>query len=74
MVSSQHENHLKELAGVARETAAEPQKRHDTTDTNVLLEDIRDGHTSVQEFLATVIGDGGDEGSGLPDETQLLGP
>lgn len=74
VVSSQHENHLKELACVARETAAEPQKRHDTTDTNVLLEDIRDGHTSVQEFLATVIGDGGDEGSRLPDETQLLSP
>lgn len=74
VVGSKHENHLQELAGVGREAAAEPQKRHDTTDTNVLLEDIGDGHTGVEELLATVVGNGGDEGSGLTDETQLLGP
>lgn len=74
VVSSKHENHLQELAGVGREAAAEPQKRHDTTDTNVLTEDIRDGHTGVEKLLATVVGDGRDESSGLTDETQLLSP
>lgn len=74
VIGSKHENHLKELAGEVGQTAAEPQKGHDTTDTDVLFEDIRDGHTGVKELLTTVVGDGGDEGSGLTDETKLLGP
>lgn len=74
VVGSEHENHLQELASVGGQAAAEPQQRHDTTDTNVLLEDVGDGHTGVEQLLATVVGDGGDEGSGLTDETQLLGP
>lgn len=74
VVGSQHEHHLQELASVSRETATEPQQRHDTADTDVLTEDIRDGHTSVQQLLATVVGDGGDEGSRLTDKTEFLGP
>jgi hypothetical protein len=74
VVGSKHEDHLEELGSVVGETAAEPQERHDTTDTDVVLEDVGDGHASVEELLATVVGDGGDEGSGLTDETELLGP
>lgn len=74
VIGSEHENHLKELAGVRGQAAAEPQERHDTTNANILSEDIGDGHTGVEQLLATVVGDGGDEGSGLTDETELLGP
>jgi hypothetical protein len=74
VVGSKHEDHLEELGGVVGETAAEPQERHDTTDTDVVLEDVGNGHASVEELLATVVGNGGDEGSGLTDETELLGP
>lgn len=74
VVSGKHEDHLEELAGVVGQAAAEPQQRHDTTDSNVLFENVRDGHAGVEQLLATVVGDGGDEGSGLTDETKLLGP
>ncbi|KAI6751769.1 hypothetical protein HG531_006465 [Fusarium graminearum] len=56
------------------ETAAEPQQRHDTTNADILLENVGDGHAGVEKLLTTVIGNGGDEGSGLSDETKLLGP
>lgn len=74
VVGSEHEDHLEELGGVVGQTAAEPQERHDTTDTDVVLEDVGNGHAGVEELLATVVGNGGDEGSGLTDETELLGP
>lgn len=74
VVSSKHENHLQELRGVFGQTTTEPQERHDTTDANVLLEHVRDGHTGVEKLLATVVGDGGDESGGLSDETELLSP
>ena len=74
VVGSKHEDHLEELGSVVGETAAEPQERHDTTDTDVVLEDVGNGHAGVEELLATVVGDGGDEGSRLTDETELLGP
>lgn len=74
VVGSKHENHLEELGGVGGEAATEPQKGHDTTDANFFLENVGDGHASVQELLTTVVGNGGDEGSGLTDETELLGP
>lgn len=74
VVGSEHENHLQELAGVLGETTTEPQQGHDTADTDVLLEDIRDGHTGVEQLLATVVGDGRDESSGLTNKAQLLGP
>lgn len=74
VVSSKHENHLQELASVVWQSAAEPQERHDTTDTDVVPEDVGDWHTSVQKLLATVVGDGGNEGSWLTDKAELLGP
>lgn len=74
VIGSKHENHLKELGGVVGETTTEPQQSHDTTDTNILSEDVGDGHTGVEELLTTVIGNGRDESSRLTDETELLGP
>lgn len=74
VISGKHENHLQELASIGGKAAAEPKKRHDTTNANVLPEDIGDGHTGVKELLTTVVGDSGDESSGLTDETELLGP
>ena len=74
VVGSQHQNHLEELAGVAGQAAAEPEERHDTTNADILPEDIRDGHTGVEQLLATVVGDGGDEGGGLTDKAELLSP
>lgn len=74
VVGSKHEDHLEELGSVVGKTAAEPKERHDTTDTDVVLEDVGNGHAGVEELLATVVGDGGDEGSGLTDKTELLGP
>lgn len=74
MVSRQHEHHLEELAGVVRETTTEPEEGHDTADTDLLSEHVGDGHASVQKLLATVVGDGGDEGGGLSDEAELLRP
>lgn len=53
-------------------TALEPEQGNDTTNTNVFFEHFGDAHTCVKEFLATFIGDSGDEGSGLPDETKFL--
>lgn len=74
VVGSKHEDHLKELAGVGWETTAEPEEGHDTSDTNVLFEDVGDGQTGVEKFLATIVGDCGNEGGGLTDETELLSP
>ncbi|KAI6762874.1 hypothetical protein HG530_008854 [Fusarium avenaceum] len=74
VVGGEHENHLEELGGVGRKAAAEPKQRHDTTDTNILLENVGNGHAGVEELLTTVIGDGRNESSGLSDETKLLGP
>lgn len=74
MVGSQHQNHLQEPAGVGGESSAEPEQRHDAADTDILLEDVGNRHSGVQELLATVVRDGGDKGGGFTDEAQLLGP
>jgi hypothetical protein len=74
VVSSKHEDHLEELGSVVGQTTAEPEERHDTADTDVVLEDVGNGHAGVKKLLSTVVGDGGDESSGLTDETELLGP
>lgn len=74
VIGSEHEDHLEELGGVGGQTTTEPEQRHDTTDADVLLEDVGDGHAGVEQLLATVVRDGGDEGGGLSDETELLGP
>merc|ERR1712000_156809 len=74
VIGSEHEDHLQELGGVLGEPAAEPQERHDTTNANLLLEDVGDGHTSIQQLLTTVVGNGRDESSRLTDEAKLLSP
>ena len=74
VVGGQHENHLQEAAGIVGQAATEPKERHDAADADVLLEDVGDGHAGVQQLLATVVGDGGDESGRLSDETELLGP
>ena len=74
VVSSKHEHHLQELAGVVREAATEPEQRHDAADSDLLFENVGDGQTRVEEFLPAVVGDGGDEGGGFADEAQLLRP
>jgi hypothetical protein len=58
VVGSEHEDHLEELARVGRETTLEPEERDDSSDSNVLLEDGRDGHASVEELLTALVRDG----------------
>ena len=74
MVGRQHQDHLQEPAGVVREAAPEPQQRHDAADADLLLEHVRDGHAGVEQLLASVVGDGRDEGGRFPDQAKLLGP
>ena len=40
-----------------KHTAFEPQQTNDTPKTNILLEHIRNPHTSVQQLLATLVRD-----------------
>jgi len=74
VIGSQHENHLQKLGGILRKPSTEPKKGHNTTNTNVFLEDIGNWHTRIKKLLSTVIGDGGDEGSWLTDKPELLSP
>lgn len=72
VVGGKLKNHLDEFASVGGKSSLKPKKRDDTTDTNLLLEDVGDSHTSVHELLASLVGDGRDESGGLPDETKFL--
>lgn len=74
VIGGQHEDHLEELRSVVWETTTEPQERHNTTDSNIFLEDVGNWHTSVEKLLSTIIRNGGDESSWLSDKTKLLGP
>ena len=53
VIGSKHEHHFQELAGVVGQPAAEPQERHDTTDTDLLFEHIRDVKSGVTSFLSS---------------------
>ena len=74
VVGGHHEHHLDELAGVLGQPLPEPQQRDDAADADLVLEDLGDGHAGVHELLASLVGDGGDERSGLSDKTQLPRP
>eukprot|EP00128_Syssomonas_multiformis_P007856 Colp12_sorted_trinity150504_noHs@35 len=74
VVSNNHETHLNELAGVCGEATAEPEEGEHTTDADVLLEDSGDGHAGIEQLLASLIRDGGNERGRLADQTKLLGP
>lgn len=72
VIGGKLKNHLDEFASIGRESSLEPKKRNDTTDTDLLLEDVGNSHASVHELLASLVGDGRDESGGLPDETKFL--
>ena len=72
MVGSQHKDHLDELGGPWGQAALEPQQAKNTANTNILLEDVRDTHAGVQQLLAALVGDGGNERSRLADEAKFL--
>jgi hypothetical protein len=72
MVRGQLEDHLDEFASVRGQSSLEPEKGEDTSDSDLLLEDVRDPHAGVEELLASLVGDGGDEGGGLSDHAELL--
>ena len=74
VISGKHENHFEELASVIGKTTLEPKKGNDTSDSDILLEDVRDPHTSVKEFLSTFVRDGRDESGGFTNHTEFLGP
>lgn len=40
MIGSQHEDHLEELGRVRWQSSLEPEKRHNSFKTDILLEDI----------------------------------
>lgn len=50
----------------------EPQQPQSSPQAYFCLEDLGDGHASVDELLTPLITDAGHEGSGFADETQLL--
>jgi len=74
VISGKHENHFEELASVIGKTTLEPKKGNDTSDTDVLLEDVRDPHASVKEFLSTFVRDGRDESGGFTNHAEFLSP
>ena len=74
VIGSQHEDHLEELGSVVWKTTTEPEEGHNTADSNIFLEDVRNWHTSVKKLLSTIIRNGGDESSWLSDKTKLLSP
>lgn len=53
-------------------TSLEPEQTDDTTEANVIFEDIRDPHTSVQKLLSTLIRDGRNECGGFTNDTEFL--
>jgi hypothetical protein len=74
VVGGQLQDHLDELAGIVGQTTLEPQERDDSSETDLLLEDVRDPHSGVHELLTTLVRDGRDEGGGLSDHAELLSP
>jgi hypothetical protein len=64
--------YLQELGGVRREAALEPKQTDDTTDTDILLENVRDSHSSVQQLATSLVTDSTDECCRFPDHTKLL--
>ena len=57
VIGGEHENHLEEFAGVRRKSSLEPKQRDDSSDTDVLLEHVRDSHSSVEKFLSSLVRD-----------------
>jgi hypothetical protein len=58
VVGGELENHLEELGGVGGKATLEPEEGDDTSDSDLLREDVRDGHAGVEELLTALVGDG----------------
>lgn len=52
--------------------ALEPQQAQHATQAHLLLEDLGDGHASVDELLASLVTDARHERGWFPDQAQLL--
>lgn len=52
--------------------ALEPQQAQHATQAHLLLEDLGDGHASVDELLASLVTDARHERGRFPDQAQLL--
>mmetsp|Transcript_20731 Transcript_20731/g.41867 ORF Transcript_20731/g.41867 Transcript_20731/m.41867 type:complete len:479 (+) Transcript_20731:100-1536(+) len=74
VIGGNHEDHFNELGEVRRELPTEPKKTQHASESNVLFKNLREFHASVDQFLATFIGDGGHEGRRLADEPELACP
>jgi hypothetical protein len=72
VVGSEHEHHLDKLGRIRRESAFEPQQANHATKPNVFLEHVRDAHAGVQQFLATLVRNGGNERRRLADKSKFL--
>jgi hypothetical protein len=68
VVGRHHQTHLEELAHVGGEASLEPQQRDHPADTHVLLEDVRDGHAGVDQFLAALVANGSHEAGRFTDQ------
>jgi protein involved in sex pheromone biosynthesis len=55
VISSKHKNHLDELRRMSWKPALEPEQADDTTDTNIFFENFRDTHSSIKQFLSSLI-------------------
>jgi hypothetical protein len=53
-------------------TAFEPEQANDTSNTNIILEDIRNTHTGIEQLLTAFVGNGRDERRRLSNETEFL--
>ena len=53
-------------------TAFEPEQANDTSNANIILEDIRNTHTGIEQLLTAFVGNGRNECRRLSDETEFL--
>ena len=52
----------------------EPEQTQHSTDTDIILEYIRNRHPCIEQLLSSLITDAGEEGSWFADQSKLLGP
>mmetsp|Transcript_26643 Transcript_26643/g.68419 ORF Transcript_26643/g.68419 Transcript_26643/m.68419 type:complete len:215 (+) Transcript_26643:526-1170(+) len=74
MIGRHHQNHLQKFAAVVGQSPLKPQQGDHTSNTDVLIKHLGDGHASIEQLFTAVIHNGGYKVGGLSDETQLLRP
>eukprot|EP00052_Salpingoeca_macrocollata_P018756 m.154460 g.154460 ORF g.154460 m.154460 type:complete len:427 (-) comp20789_c0_seq1:2231-3511(-) len=74
VVGCDHQAHFDEFAGIGRQAALEPEQADDASDSNVVLENIRDGHAAVVQLVAALVGDARDKVCRLANQPKLLRP